>query len=387
MTTFFRDSRFYTAMHPLTITDAYKAYAAYAGIHDVHFNRRRVWAEASLWDLGDGWTVDPDEGVICETAAAETMAITLDGTETLYSFVVNIKADGPGSIIFRGTTDEVYFEARWTDTDTSFLRIELAGEIVISSIPIGAGSPQNIKLMVREYQNSSNDDDKWLNFAIWYDEEYILAGSYAIGNTVYIGNRLGFIAQTGTTIEWTEFFHPVFAVVLDWASLDPGESPMAGLERAVGRRYLRHFARFDGSMQVIRPTVQDADYEIEASRWFDISNPQDQRGVINHISVWGAFHRAEAFDHVSISRYGHRFAEENNPDLYTEREAVFESETIIDESAAAADNLSFSMPWLPNMELEDVIETVQGKYIIESFDLRLDGQAFHVTVNCRGAMT
>ena len=382
----FRQSLFYTADHPLTIETAYRSYAAYAGLHDVEIQNRNPWLDPAMWNYDDGiWTVDSTGivGTSPDSSAYGILSFPGEGVELLHSSVIEFLAEGTGRYFFKHKDAANYFEIEWSDSVLKINRRQNNQPKTLSAMPFGIDGEVEFRVMFREMQYSADQDDRWINVAVWVDGEYIMAGSQRIYLEV-LGTGMGFEVQgTDSTVSWTQEYHPVFSIPIDWASLDPGEVPMGGLQRSIGERHLKHFVKFDGTLVILRPGTKETSTDIDASDYNELYTETDIRSLVNHLRVWSAYGHAEVFDEELVNLYGRRFEEITNPDVYTNQEALLEARIILEISKSNYKSSSFSMPLLPLFQPEDVIDTPKGKQIINSGDVEITRTKAQMTINAR----
>jgi hypothetical protein len=201
---------------------------------------------------------------------------------------------------------------------------------------------------------------------------------------IKLGKQMGWqVEGDGSELRWNKPYHPVFNVPIEWLTLDPGEAPMQALNRAIGERYIRHFMRNDGTLMVLRPDQQSPEWIIEASERTDVDLRQDFRAITTQVRVWSAYAYSDFVDESNMRVYGRRFKEVNNPNVYTEDEAAVEAESIFHETRAGSERISFTMPFSPFIEPEDMIQVPEGKYFVESFSVEVASNSIKLSIDGR----
>ena len=81
--------------------------------------------------------------------------------------------------------------------------------------------------------------------------------------------------------------------------------------------------------------------------------------------------------------YGRRFMEVNNPNVWTNMEAYEEGLRVLGKAESEFENETFSIPYTPFMEPEDIIQTDRGTYIVDSTEIQVKPNKIEMRVNAR----
>ncbi len=144
---------------------------------------------------------------------------------------------------------------------------------------------------------------------------------------------------------------------IDYLTFDPGESPLTALSRATDGLDINWFSRRDGSFSVYR----SRDKTGEPSSWApdsvigDTEFGKDNRSLISHIRVVGAYAEADVIDYDNLGVVGHVYAEVNNPYIMTDEDARNEANRLIRKNKQDARTLSFTTDHNPLLEPDDKI--------------------------------
>lgn len=151
-----------------------------------------------------------------------------------------------------------------------------------------------------------------------------------------------------------------------YVTLDAGEAPMSGLERAIDGRYLTVFSRYNGDIMLYQFQPQTSRMTLESPVKMSISH--DARELPSHIRMLGADAEAEYVDEELLSLIGHRFAEVNNPYLLSEDECLYEAKRVMARLKQEAVKMKLTLEMMPMLEPEDRV-TVEGMgdWIVEGY--------------------
>lgn len=159
----------------------------------------------------------------------------------------------------------------------------------------------------------------------------------------------------------------------EYTTIDPGETPVGAIQRALEGRYLEPIIRFDNSISAFRvsndPHINGNSHTISIAEE-TYNRSVDTRGIYTHVRQIGAYAQAEAHDVVESQNYGHRFIEVQNPFLITRRECLIEAQKQIKRFKSDAHQYSFDAPYVPTLEFNDFVTfvnpiTISDKIIVK----------------------
>lgn len=156
---------------------------------------------------------------------------------------------------------------------------------------------------------------------------------------------------------------------IDWFTLDPNESPIGGLNRAIEGRYLKFFMRGNSQLRAWNPRQTDSLFVFSDENVAEIGRNIDLRSIRTHVKQLGAYTWADFIRPDLIAKYGHRYRELSNPYLLTEAECRVQAELSIKRMEEQLEKINFATPYTPLLEPEDHIVIDDQDYIIESISL------------------
>jgi len=177
--------------------------------------------------------------------------------------------------------------------------------------------------MREQLVGSSVSSNFWHSFGIFANNTPILAYAHYAAQ-LPAENYLGMAIKADTTSEATfEFWRvPELTDYPEWIAIDPGETAMGSLARILEGRYLRFFMRSTGVLRAWIPKASPTALSLSDSEVFTRPTAQSPAEFVTHLRVHGAYVMAEYVDWDLVQRYGHRFAEDNNPYLMSAWECL-----------------------------------------------------------------
>ena len=373
------------------LTDAVRRCGAFSGIHDFDIEKK---IDEDFSDISD-WTLDTTDGTTWTVHSGGSsyfrrywptgywpvgypywpiigpMLVIAGGgnpvwyeaihdTEVPPSFVASFTvAAGQGAFVFRGKTgaSDCYI-AFWTGATCGFARVDNAkAETLLTSMPFGFSLPARVEVEVSWRYDSADENRKWLQMTLYVDGmEYV---SYAddIGGTAYDwdGDGIGFAVTGANTLSVEALVVSEFSRLVDYVSIDPGESVAQGLGRAVSTTRVLYEARFDGTMRVTRPGDRDTDYVIIDEEVMRFMKRHEYRDVMTHIRTIGAIHSVDRFDDDEGEVHMHRFRQSDNPNLMAEPEVYDEAGYQLNDAKEQQGSYQMVLPLKPFIERHDRI--------------------------------
>lgn len=346
----FQDHRLSDQQMPLTLEDTFRVYAAYAGIHDCQFDD--AFTNASISYTGTvaaTWTQS-----LQATALPSSHVVSYTKSVARQGVVVGVNSANTGYIVC---------------TDSSGVYIYLGGTLKYS-IPITTPVDADVVVGFRQMRYSDREDDLWRIITLWMNDALIL--TYSEPATVLIDSpRFGFAAYGTDAVTYTSARVPELADFAEWASLDPGEAPLGGLRRVIEGRYLEYYVRYNGALRAWRPKTRSEDFAFGEDVIYTGRVNTDMSQMATHIRMVGAYTWAEALDADLIEQYEHRFREENNPMLMSEKECYNEAVRSLKRVREAAFAEQLRTPFTPLLEPEDRVSTTNGDWLISQMDQSL----------------
>lgn len=338
----FGDVFIHDANRILSLEDIYRMRAEFAGIH--HFSFDSLVSDELLENTGD-WE-DPlgvwgfNGSAYASPTGSFDFAPLWHAVETPASFKLRAHMSYGASktgIAFRGNGSDEYYVALLDWPDCGFYHVSPSGvETLIEMDTQTLILEGDVELSVYQHQYSEEDNDRFLFMSIWFNDRLILSGYHHIPDDVP-GYRWGFAVPPGGDAKWGSVHIPDLCDTVLWASIDPGESALESLRRSVGERVITHFVRPDGSLRAFKPKATQLAYELPEDYVLSRSHGRDTREIISHVRLHYAAGWVDVFDPVLMEHFGHRFAEVQNPDISSAREAHTEASAALRRSLEAVD--------------------------------------------------
>lgn len=385
----FEEALVYNANASLSIEDVYRLRGEFGAIHAFEFDDLVNDPFTTL----DEWT-DPRSvwAILSETAIASASGAAWEYGElwsdytTPSSFkIIGMLHENAGEgscLIFRGDGSETYYVLEINSTSCGFYYVEDGVSTALSVLPETIYTPAKVELTVWQQQYSKEANDRYLFMTFSLDGRTILSASHHIPLTVpglYWG--LG-VKSTGVS-RWDSVRIPDLSDIVIWTSLDPGETPMASIKRAVGDRVLSQLVRRE-ALRAWKPKAQAVDYVIPAKNIRAIRPEFDSRELISHVRMQYASGWVDVFDEDLLAAYGHHFREVYNADIYHEDEAYNEGLAVLRRAKEQATRCSIQLVGLGFLlEPEDRIQLPDSStWLIDSVSCRIQ-QHVQTTIRAR----
>lgn len=336
---------------PQTVEDLFRVYGNWSKIHDYEFEDlfsndeiyvegNTSWANHALFgyapnDLTIEYTTDGiGHGVVLQYINSKTYLVCGLAFGNFIIRDVNPKYSGVGySNIFVKPNDE---------------NTPIAGDVRVS---------------FRQILMSNNENDVWNSVSMWVNNKLIGTHMYHVGTAQHRRTRVGLASQYNRT--FTNVRVPQLCEYAEWASIDPGEPPMGGLKRSLEGRYIKFFNRWNGALRAWKSKKNVAVAHTFANEdMYAYQRSFDKRELYSHIRILGAWTQAEYIDVDLLSKYGHRFAEINNPYILSEDDCYEKAQDQIARQKETATTEQFESQFTPHLEPEDRIRTPNGDRII-----------------------
>jgi len=357
----------YDGHMPLQLEDVFRKCCAYSGIHDFDFADKVSENFASLSD----WTCDTSGGTTWSVASGELVAtggtpgvwyqaFTHQGASEIEpSFVASFDLlSGNGALVFHGRygASNAYI-AWWDSVSCGFARIDnskVATNLV--KMPYGIVGPARIQVAVKWRLDSVDESRKWMLATLFVDGREFAGYTEDIGDTAYdwVGNQLGFAVNGGDTVMVDNLTVSDITRIINYASIDVGESPAMGLSRALGTTRLKYHARYDGTIRVQRPGNRDVDWAVPTERRTVVFADRSQRrSTPTHVRTIGAVHAIDRFDDDEGDVHMHRFYLQDDPNAVSAVETFTEAGLFLNEMVEKQVQVSLKMAGNPLMERGD----------------------------------
>lgn len=367
----------------VTIEDAFRYLSEYAGIHDFDFDDELadsfatldsgVWGDASTADAT--WVIS--DGKLSGTGGGSAQWYWFLADEDVPdTFVMEVtKYSARGAVAFLAVDlDDVYYAA-WSSSTCSIEHYTAAnGTEILCSLPkTDYTGEADITLSVQK-------DDDYFYVSMWADGEFVVNACIDSSPT---GRKVGLGVYESDTSEYDDLRIPELTSSLAILTMDVGETPLGALQRALGRRHINYFVRWNGQMRAWRPKAQDSTATISASRVYDHNEQRDRRGLVSHWRQIGAWDVADAYDETLMASIGHRFHKDDNPDLMSESECETEADQNLVRAKEYAHTLDTDTPTMIFTEPEDRVTIRDNEWILTSYGFQVQAGALPMSGSWR----
>lgn len=353
----FRKLRMHDNARPQTVEDSFRAYGNFSGIHDYNFDL--AYSKSSVSFTGatpDTWNLEVDTSY----ALPNAYVLSYHKSSVRHAVVVNWQPNGNYWLV---GTDENGYPFVGVNEDGAYR--------IVLSIPEACPTEADVRMAFREmtYSGEAISEDTaglWHAVSVWMNDALVLTYSqfapYQLSGTWHVG-----FATYGTTeMTITNISIPEITEFAEWSSIDPGEFPIGGLQRAIEGRYLRFFLRHNGELRAWRPKTTSPVLSFNSNLVDSEGVNIDYRGIKSHIRFVGAYVEAEYADRDMIRKYGHRFHIEQNPYVMSREECYQQAYRTAQRMLSEAITEDFESVFTPLLEPEDHIETPEGERIVSA---------------------
>lgn len=352
---------------PQTIENCIRAYANWSGLHGFSFTDNyskssEVFSSAGAWSRVYYAPKDLPTSLLIE-ADMET-------------------DDGFGVILMTQNSNNDRWELRIRNVIAEiWVYKNGTGTKVLSEI-VPPSAKGRIQVGLREMRMSDEESDVWHNVTLWVNNQQILTYGQYTGSVIQADLGFGLMGYGNTTFENIRV--PQLAEYTEWSSLDPGETPIGGLNRSLEGRYVKYHLRHNREVYAWRGQSRPAAYTYNSNDYIEEQqNTIDLRGLYTHVRMLGAYVEATYFDSVLAARYGHRFIEVNNPYLMNTADCREQAVNEIRRYQERAFGKSLITSFVPIVEPEDRIDGPIGTMIVNNIKINVVPGQIEMIVNAR----
>lgn len=391
----FKDVFVYDTNPAITLEEVYKLRSNFAGIFDFKFDSL---VDDSLDDLSD-WSDNRGVWVADGTAVGTATATGVSwdygelwhDEDTPSSFKIfaylNENAVDGSCILFRGNGTTQYYLLEINQDDCGFYHYNDGTITTLSKMDpydIDLTGPGEVELAVWQQEYSEYALDRYLFMSFRFNDRLVLSAKHnLVGGVPDLKWGLG--ASVGGIGRWDAVRIPDLSQIIVWSSLDPGETPMSSIERAIGDRVVTHFVRGSGELRAFKPKATSVTYTVPSTQQLKEETEEwDSREALSHVRVNYASGAVEAFDEDMLEQYGHRFQEFYNADIYHETEAYEEALAILRRSKEQMRRYTVALRnvgWL--LETDDHVLLPSGDHILVDGLQIIVGEAIRTAVQGR----
>jgi len=350
----FKEHLVVTGRQDVTIERVFQALGEYSGIHAFKFDATLEDDFSTLDSIKWGsyssgaWVAT---GELQGTGAGgDNWYFMLSQEDMPESLVLNVtKNNARGAIVILAQDLDNLFWVYWDATHVVFIQRVDSSDSLLCALPkVFAG--------VSDLEVSVQRGEEGYFVSIWFDEQF---GANVYIPTLLENYKVGFGVYGSDVITFDDFRIPELTEVIAILTMDVGEYPLGALQRAIGRRHINYFVRFNGALRAWRPKAVASAKTFE-DRAVYLSHLQlDRRSLVSHWRQIGAWDVADAFDDDLLQQIGHRFHKDDNPDLMTASECQTEADRSLVRLQEYAHTVDIEFPFWVFMEPEDHF-TVRG---------------------------
>lgn len=392
----FRDWQCHDDRPVLTQQDGVERCLAFAGIHDQSY---ATWISEAMdvatsdvsgvseisdvgnWNGEEGsWIVYGDRLHGIGSGGAQWYKLYHTTTVDI-GFVAEFdKTGNRGAFLFCSTAAYDGYLVWWTGTAVGVSDINGVTETILCSLPFAETGSAGVTVSVRpqRYQKIDQIDD--LTISLWFDDKLLLTHTMEYEEK---GDYVGFAVYQSDSITFDNLTIYQLHQIVEWTSVDPGETASSSLGRALGYDEVFVRARYDGSVHVWRNTGTDSDWTIPASRALSVGNRQNIY-TPSHLRLVGALHE---IDHFRTGTQGHIVNVGQDPNVLSELATYNRAVRMHRSQAEKGEEEVLAIAPNPALEPEDVITYDGNKYRVTAIGYRIekDGEGYRLvsTINTR----
>lgn len=335
---------------PQNVEESFVIYSNWSKIHDFKFDNileesSETPSAGSLWDSYTVFDDDMPFDVVIE--------YDVDGAG--HGVIIKYDSDASTYMVFGLTSDGKLVIYDYADSTLTKLYEK----------PTSGALYGSVKVMTRQQRFSEDETDVWHTLSMWIDDALIGTHTIHTGTADENSYQVG-VCNQSTSRTFTNIRIPQLTEFTEWSSVDPGESPQGGLERSIEGRYVKYFIRFDGAMRAWTSRVGGSVWTFDEEEYYLLRYMYDKRQIYNHIRMTGGYAQAEFVRADLIAKYGHKFAEINNPYLMTEIACRREAERQINRMEEKFSTETILTQFTPTVEVEDHVTTEISERIVSS---------------------
>jgi len=363
----------------VTIQDVFTAMAEYAGVHDLLFEGdiSETFDDASAWDTDNAeGTWEVAAGVMSGSGSSGWQFCTTLSYETPKAFVLNCQVTGDyGAIGVLVTNLDNLIYVAWSTTAVAIVQRSSDADTTLCSVPKTHVDAQDIQISV---QPALSSEDCFIS--MWSNGQFMVNAHL---DTYPAGRLLALGCYGANTMTCDNLVIPELTEVLEYVTMDVGETPGGALGRAIGRRHINYYVRWDGTLRAWRPKAVASSAVLGLADLDEHVETVDGRGLVSHWRQVGAWDTADAWDHDLVVKLGHRFHKDDNPDLLTEDDCQTEADLSIARAKQYAHQLTTLGPMLPLLESEDRVTICGEEWLITAMNFSLAAGALIAQVSLR----
>lgn len=332
---------------------------AYAGIHDYDvediveepFNNLDDWTP----DAAGTYVISSNRLSITGAGDAQYYRIWND-TQIDPSFVLSFDlVSGNGQIVFLGNDDKRSYAAWWNTTACGFSEIAVDGTWTnLLNVPIGITGPARMQLCIK-HALDINADVKWMHATLFVDGVSTVGFTKNVADVDWVGSNWGLSAALSDTMIVDNLTVSAFSRIVEWTTIDVGDSAASGTSRAVGSTRLARQARFNSTVRIWRPGNRDSDWILPEYRPIKAGYRNERTETVTHVRTRGVLYQVDVFDDSQGRVHLHRFMQTDDPNLFSKESTYAEANKVLHNAIEKQRAVQLDMPPNPALEPHDRI--------------------------------
>jgi hypothetical protein len=294
-------------------------------------------------------------------------------TEIPLGFVATFtKTSNIGAFLFCSDDDYDGYLAWWNGTSVGFADILDDTVLITSQIPCAETGTSEVTVAVWPKRYSDIDVIDDVTVALWFDGKLLLSHTMEFNSEK--GSKVGFGVYEDNSATFDNLRIAQLHQIVDWTSVDPGETVSSGLSRVMAHEAIAARARYDGSVKVWRNDSVTVDWTIPANRVKQSTEIQDIFWP-RHLRIVGAVHEVDVF---RTATHGTIFSIGQDPNALSEEETYDRAGRQHEMLEERARRKEIVIPPNPVIEPEDVVSEDSISWRVSSINYRaiwVDGQS------------
>lgn len=351
-----------------TIEHMFRALGEYSGIHSFDFDDELEDDFATLtvtdWEASTAdatWSISSNRLQGTGGGTAQWYWL-LHGHVMPDTYVLEItKYSSRGAVAVLATDTSNLFYVSWSSSNVKIGQQINGSDVTLCQLPKTRFTGESSLTI------SVQEEEDGYYISAWFDEKLEI-NAYAETEG---GTYMGFGVYESDTTQFDDLRVPELTDILAIATLDVGETPLGALERALGRRHINYFVRWDGTLRAWRPKAQTSAHTFAVGDTYVRQERVDRRSLVSHVRQIGAWDWADAYDQDLLEAIGHRFAKDENPDLMTESQCQTEADQLLVRTKEYAHQMQAEVPTQVFLEPEDRITLNSDSWIVSQFSIEI----------------
>lgn len=378
----------------LNVEKVYRKYAAFSGNHGFEFTDLISGFNPGKWTAITSLTLSGQTATLTATSAGTNQNMWFsDDMPHSYSFEFTYHK-GAFGVLLRGNGTDTYYKIVYDYPNYMSVYKYSVGALIsewhrqLDATEIVLAG--RVKVSCSDQQYTSDSQGRMLYISIWINDVlvYTLADTQSSNPPL----RFGLVIPTSTLagVVYSDMRVPNLGETIPWSSLDPGEYPLAAIQRAIEDRYIKAWMRWNGKLKAYSPGSRSISLTILEAREFDYQINTDYRQGLSHLRLLGAFQWVQDVDTELIQVLGNRFQEINNTSLWNTDDCIKISKQMLIRAKEQIFQAVFETKGMPYNEVEDRIQLPDPvnpgsyiDYIIDSVQWDTIPNSFRVVLTCR----